>query len=40
MDVDLDPSDRADLPDEQVGDRVRIEGRLEVDFDPDDYEDG
>jgi hypothetical protein len=39
VDLDLDVTSERALPAVRVGDRIRVEGEIEIDFDPDDYED-
>ena len=37
--LDLDEIAAREVPDVKPGDRIRVRGELEIDFDPDDYED-
>ena len=39
VDLDLDEPATRVVPDVKAGDRIRVKGALEIDFDPDDYED-
>lgn len=39
VDLDLVDSPEVSIADVQVGDRISVHGDLEIDFDPDDYED-